>query len=274
MKNIGRDLHNNEKMIEKMIHFIFSDRIIPGIEASFWINDIKKMNEKELKEKLIAKINNSDKTLRSIFKILIEEVTLFNGFERCCAKFPMYVNHVPKLLEWFPECKVVHITRDPRAIAMSRKNDPGGTQIKIQQYPRLKGIIRKVMTIFVILQYIWTSRLHCKYMKYDRYKLFKYEDLLHDPKKVINELCIFTEVDFYPDMLSPNKGQASSITGKKLNGFNKEAAYHWINVITPFEKRLITSITKKSMQRFGYDYKNHQVFHDVSRLQAMKQKKH
>ena len=255
LKKIVGDL-NNKKQIEKMINLVFSEKVIPGITASFWINDIKKMDKQQLKENLILKIDNSDKTLKSIFNIIIEEITIFNGFQRCCTKFPVYVNHVPALIEWWPECKIAHITRDPRAIVISRKNDPGGTQLKIKKHPGLKNIIRNTMTIFVMLQYIWTSKLHCKYKKYDNYRLFKYEDLLSNPETVIKELCDFTKIDFNQDMLLPEKGQASSITGKKQKGFNREAAYHWKNVIKPFEERLITFFTKKSMQRFDYDYRN------------------
>jgi len=255
---------SSEKNIDKMIDLIFSRKWIPGITGSFWYHDIGKVMDPELKKILKNKLLKSDKSLESIFKILIEEITRFSGYDRCCVKFPVYVNHVPDLLQWYPDCKIIHITRDPRAMAMSRTNDPGGTAAKIKKHPHLKYFIRKIMIFFVIVQYIWTSKLHCKYKKFKNYKLFRYEDLLSEPERVIKELCEFAEIDFVPEMVEPQKGQhehqPSSITGKRQKSFDKKAASRWMTVISPFEKWLITLLTKQSMKRFEYDPKSHPVF--------------
>jgi len=251
---------SDERNIEKMIELIFSDENVRGITGSFWQYDIANVNNTLLKKKLFHRILESDKSIESIFKILIEEITHFSGYNRCCMKFPVYVNFVPELLQWYPECKIVHIIRDPRAMAISRKNDPGGTSKKIKKYTSLRFIIKMIMVFFVVCQYIWTSRLHCKYKKFKNYSLFKYEDLLADPEKVIRELCKFTEIDFVPEMLVPSEGQASSVTGKRQKGFDKKSASRWKTVISPLENIIITFLTKESMRRFEYDPKNHSVY--------------
>lgn len=250
----------NRKNVEKLIELIFSRKLVPGITASFWYNDIGKVVNPNLKKIIQMRILESERSLESIFKILIEEISAFKGYNRCCVKFPVYVNHVPELLKWYPQCKIVHITRDPRAMAISRANDPEGTQIKIKKHPRLGFIIRNTMIFFVIVQYIWTSKLHCKYKTIHNYALFKYEDLLAEPERLIKELCEFTEIDFVPEMLDPKEGQASSVTGKKQKGFNKKAASHWKGVISPFLESVITMLTKSSSSRFEYDPQNHPVY--------------
>ena len=253
-----------EKNIKKMIEIIFTPHdIIPGITGSFWrFENIKAFNKDELKEEIYHKILRSDKSLGSIFKILIEEITRYNGYRRCCVAFPVYSNHVPKLLQWYPRCKIIHVTRDPRAIAISKTNDPGGTAKIIKKYPHLGFIIRKIIISFVIVQYIWTSKLHCKYKAIDNYTLFRYEDLLVEPEMKIKELCEFTEIDFMPQMIDPKKelSSSSSITGKQSKGFNKKAASHWKKVITNIEEKIITLLTKSRMKRFEYDPDNHPVY--------------
>lgn len=253
-----------EKNIKKMIELIFSCERISGITSSFWNSDIKQVNDPNLKNKLLYKILESDKSLESIFKIMIEEITRFYGCSRCCVKFPVYVNHVPKLLQWYPKCKIIHITRDPRAIAISKTNDPGGTKKRIEKYPLIRFFIKKVMVFFVIIQYAWTSKLHCKYKNIENYSLFRYEDLLSDPERAIKELCEFVEIDFVPEMMEPQKGnekgQVSSLTGKRQEGFDKKAAFRWMTIISTFDKIVITLLTKGSMKRFGYDSKNHSIF--------------
>lgn len=257
-KHVG-DL-SSEKNLEKMINLIFSRKLVPGITASFWYHDIGKVIDPKLRIILLNKLRASDKSLEQIFKILVEEITAFEGFNRCCIKFPVYVNYVPQLLQWYPDCKIIHITRDPRAMAVSRKNDPEGTQLKIKKYPYFAFPLKLMMVTFVILQYIWSSKLHAKYKGIQNYALFKYEDLLADPERVVKKLCDFTEIKFLPEMLIPKEGQASSVTGKRQKGFSKATASRWKKVISPFEERLITLFTKPSMDRFEYDYRNHPVF--------------
>ncbi len=259
-KHIGKLL--TKKDVEKMVGLLFSGQPMEGLPGSFWRNEFKRSEDERLKEVLINKIWKSDKLFGSIFKIIVEEVARFNGYQRFCMKFPVYVNHIPDLLKWYPTCKVVHIIRDPRAMAISRTNDPEGTRQKTEKHPLFGYFIRKIMISFVVIQYIWTSKLHCRYKKLNNYSLFGYEDLLADPEKEVRRLCEFCGIDFMPEMLAPKEGQASSIDGKKHKGFNREAASRWEKVISPFGKKLITFFTRKSMSRFGYDPENHPVFLD------------
>ena len=253
-----------ENNITKMIELIFSGEKIAGINGTFW-EDMGKINDNDLKDKIHNKILNSDKSLENIFKIIIEETTKFKGYKRCFVKFPVYFSYIPKLLEWYPQCKVIHITRDPRAIAISKTNDPGGTQKLIKKYSQINHIsyfIKKIMIFFVIFQYIWDSKVHNKCKKFQNYALFRYEDLLNNPEKTILELCEFSKIKFNKRMLYPDEGEESSLTGKKRKGFDKKAAFRWKNVISPLEKKIVTFFTKNSMKRFGYDPIYHPIFWD------------
>lgn len=240
---------SKENNIRKMINLMFSGQKIPGISASFWQYYVKSYDE-ELKERVFKRICESEKSLQSIFKAIIEEIPGYFGFDRCCVKFPVFVNYVPNLWEWYPNSKVIHIIRDPRAVAISRANFRGERKFKN----------RKMMILFTALQYVWTSRLHCKYNEHENYALFRYEDLLAEPKDTIRKICDFAELDFVPEMLEPKEGQASSVTGEKATGFNKITASHWKQVITPLEKKVITLLTASSMERFGYDPDHHPIY--------------
>jgi hypothetical protein len=90
--------------------------------------------------------------------------------------------------------------------------------------------------------------------------VIRYEDLLANPERIIRELCDFTGLNFVPEMLQPEEGQASSVTGKKSSGFDKKAAFRWKKVISPFEEKIITFLTKKSMKIFNYNPKNYSVY--------------
>ena len=245
-----------DENVKKMVELIFSNKRILGIHESFWVLELRKFTDKKLRWMLQKKILVSDRSLGSIFKIIIEEISAINGYSKCCVKFPVYVNYVHHLLQWYPQAKVIHITRDPRAIVISRINYTHirrGAARKIRELHHTNYLIKKTMTLFVSSQYIWTSKLHCKYNRISNYALFRYEDLLDDPERVIKNLCAFTEIDFVPKMIEPEEGQISSITGIKYKGINRESAANWRKIISPFDKKIITIMTRDSMKRFGYE---------------------
>jgi hypothetical protein len=243
---------SEKENIKKMIDLMFSGRKIPGIATDLWLYQVKYFDDQYLKEKIYCRILESDKSLQSIFKTLVEEIPSYFGLIKCCVKFPVFPSYIPWLLEWYPNGKIVHITRDPRAMAVSRAGFSGEMRLRN----------RTIMIAFVILQYMWTSRLHCKYNGFENYALFRYEDLLADPERTIRELCNFAEVNFVPQMMEPSEGQPSSVTGGKSAGFNKKAASHWRKILSPLEEKTIAALTRNSMRGFGYDPRDHPVYRD------------
>jgi Sulfotransferase family len=251
--------------VDKMVEWCFSKKSIPGLEGAFWrFENIEAANDPRLKREISHRIKQSDRSLGAIARTIIEEITRFSGCTRACVKFPVDVGHITELLAWFPDCKVMHITRDPRAMAMSKTNDPSGTALMTREYPHLAWPIRKLAVWFVIAQYRWTARLHWRFKDRSNYRLFRYEDLLAQPEKVLRELCDFIETDFTEDMLEPQKGrhehQPSSLTGKQQKALDARAAVRWQTIISPIDKWLITVLTKQSMRRLGYNPKTHLIF--------------
>jgi hypothetical protein len=254
-----------DQNVDNMVELCFARKKIAGLDSTFWrFENIEAANNLELKQAISRRIKESDRKLGSIARILIEEITRFSGCERACVKFPVDVGHIPELLAWFPECRIMHITRDPRALAMSKTNDPSGTAIKILHHPRLAWLIRKLSVYFVIAQYRWTARLHLRFRHLRNYRLFRYEDLLAEPEKTLKEVCKFIEVEFTQELLHPEEGrhqhQPSSLTGKQQKAFDASAAVRWQNVIPTMDKWLITTLTKRAMKILDYDPGTHAIF--------------
>src|SRR5438876_514488 len=216
-KEVG-DLSQYEKL-RKMVEIIVSEHgEIPGITGTFWRmgGGIKAIGENELKQRVFCSLSASDRSLASILRTLLREITEFNGCRRCVVAFPVYVNYLDELFSWFPQAKVIHITRDPRAIAISKTNDPGGTAIYNKKFPYLKYFIRKAMIAFVVVQYIWASRAHARFQNHPQYFLVKYEDLVVQPVRTIQKVCAFAGIEYTSDMLEQpeDRAQRSSITGE------------------------------------------------------------
>lgn len=266
IKSGAGDLSRDEN-VEKMVQVMFAKGSPRprGLEGAFWrFEYIDLVTDPVFQRSVAQAIKKSDRKVGSIFRITIDELTRASGQERACVKFPLDVGHLPKLFQWYPGCKVVHITRDPRAMAMSRTNDPGGTAIKVQQHPKVAALIRRAAVGLVLQQYCWTAKLHDRYKTFDNYGLFQYEDLLANPEETLRRVCAFAECEFVPQMLQPERGkhlhQASSITGKQQLGFDRKAASRWLEIISPMDRWMISAVTRKSMRTFGYFPENHPLF--------------
>jgi len=262
---LARYLPGNDADPLVMAERCFSRVPTRGLEGAFWrFEGIPAVDKPELKRRVGERVGRSDRSLESVARIIIEELTVASGCARACVKFPLDVRHTARLFEWFPGCKVVHITRDPRGLAISKSNDPSGTALKVRRHPRFSWLLRKAALLHVIKEYQAAARVHQKLETMSDYHLFRYEDLLAEPEKTIRELCQFIGADFTPDMLQPEKGrhehQPSSLTGKQQKAFDPEAAVRWQKVISPIDNSLIVTLTKSSMKRLGYDPEAHPIF--------------
>jgi sulfotransferase family protein len=259
-----------DENVDKMVRLCLSRKGPPGLDGAFWrFENIEAVEKSELATNISRRIKKSNRSLGEIFRAFIDEITQCSGFSRACVKFPVDVGHIAELVEWYPECKIVHMTRDPRAIALSKTNDPSGTALRVRQHPRLAWLIRKVMILFEIVQYRWTARQHVRVRHLRNYKVFRYEDLLAEPERTVKELCEFLEVDFTEDMLRPEKGrhehQPSSLTGKRRQAFDPVAALRWQTVISRADNWLVSFFSKKSMKALGYDPATHRIF-EIARV--------
>jgi hypothetical protein len=257
--------------VNTLVELCFSRKSIPGLEGAFWrFEGISAVDDLELRKDVARRIVDSDRSIGAIAKILIDAITRFSGCERACVKFPVDVAHIPELIKWFPDCKIVHITRDPRALAMSKSNDPSGTAIKVAEHPRFAWLVRKLAVCSTIAQYRLSAKLHPHFKNLTGYRLFRYEDLLAEPRRVLRELCNFIETDFTEEMLEPQKGrhehQPSSLTGKRQKAFDPAAATRWRALISRPDYWLISLLTHTSMKKLGYNAKTHPIFGKAKRL--------
>ena len=268
----ARSLSSVEE-VNTLVELCFSRKNIPGLEGSFWrFEGISVVDDPVLRKEVARRIMESDRSVGAVARIITEEITRFTGCERACMKFPVDVEHIPELTQWFPNCKIVHITRDPRALAMSKSNDPSGTAIRLIEHPGFAWLIRKAAVCATITQYRLSAELHERFRDLGNYRLFRYEDLLINPERVLRELCEFIETEFREEMLEPQKGrhehQPSSLTGKRQKAFDPSAATRWRDVISRFDYCVISLLTRRSMKKLDYNPKTHPIFGHSKQLSA------
>ena len=162
LRTQAADLSSDED-VDTMVELCLSRKPFPGLESAFWrFEGIGAAGNPSVRSAIADRIRASDRSVGSICRILVEEIVRGEGGERACMKFPVDVEHIPELVAWFPDCKVLHITRDPRALAMSKSNDPSGTALRILEHPRLAWLIRKLAVVHVVREYRQSARLHAR----------------------------------------------------------------------------------------------------------------
>jgi hypothetical protein len=217
----------------------------------FW-KQIGSLGE-DLEERLYRRIRDSDRRIGTIFRAVIDEATLASGASRGVVKFPVHPIYLPTLVRWYPEAEILHVTRDPRAVVVSKASDPGGTARISARYPRAAGLVRQFGKAHAIAQLLAVARVHQRFRASPHYVLRRYEDLVDDPERVLRALCLRFDLKFSGEMLRPHAAQRSSITGQAYASIDPLGANLWRAAISQREARFLGSILGPSMRRLGYD---------------------
>jgi hypothetical protein len=238
-KRFGRRISDND--INELIRLMYSKKL----KGIFWKN-IHKFNIDIEELKLL--IEKSDRTLKGILDSLF--MTLKSGFHKeiMGAKFPVHFSFANVLLEWYPQCKLIHTIRDPRAIFVSQyykyKTDNGvfrNILVSVPQFLHVNYSLRKVYDFH-------------KLYKYNKnYFIYKYEDVVVNPEKQFKTLCGFLGIKFRDEMINPQIYYNTSFTKKEESiGIHKYSMKSWENMLSPTVAKTIKLLNWRYMKEFGY----------------------
>lgn len=253
---------NKNGHINKVVDLIYSEKIKGGF-CREWKLDINK-------EKLLQRMKKSDLSFKSIITIILEEYARHENKKRFGAKYLVHFSKAEILFKWFHDCRVIHLTRDPRAICVSKVNDEATIRRK-KKYPYLKILIHYGTLFYYIFEYNRLANIHKNFKRYDNYYLLRYEDFITKPKEIIKKLCEFIGLEFSENMMFP-EGKSSSHTEEKRCGFDTARLFYWKDRASKFDIGLITLITKKGMVKLGYENieKEYQIWKDKEKIKKYK----
>ena len=250
-KTVG-DLQKDEN-IPRLVNLIHSKQLFGIFWKSF-----------DLDTKIIEKqIMDSDRSIKSIFQILLLEHCKSRNKLISGAKFPVHFSYINILLEWFPKCKIIHTIRDVRGIYSSQANKyilkptmakESDKLNKYQTGSRFKNsLLRLQMLVFICLQFSWAAKIHKKAKNLPNYKLLRYEDIVLQPEKSLKNICNFLKIDFKEEMLYPKVINSTYEKAYKCNkGFNRELVCRWKKYVSPLTGKFLMMINRKAMRIFGY----------------------
>jgi len=190
------------------------------------------------------------RNLAGVFFGIYDQYLLFSKKKRWACKSTFMIHYANIVLDHYPLAKFIWLVRDPRDVAASSR-----LSIFNPFHPYLTALLWRNQQLegFDLI----------KSISEDNIEIFKYEDLIEEPRKIISKICDFINEKFEPQMLEFYKTHAaqkssflstswqnttSPIISNNKNKYKK--------LLTKNEIYIVERITYDLMYELGYKPKN------------------
>jgi hypothetical protein len=196
--------------------------------------------------------------LRDIYMSVMGHFATKKGKTVPCEQTPRNIFYARRLLEIFPEARVVHMIRDPRAVMASQKKRWQRRKLAAAKLPFYHTIRVWANYHPYTMGQLWkratSSALALQRDSHPRFKTVRFEDLLQEPETTVRDLCAFLQIPYQAQMLEVkqiNSSHQSSVGGARP-GLNKAAIDAWQKVLRPGEAAITEATCGEQMERCGY----------------------
>lgn len=228
--------------LEKLMNLLYS-----GIPFGWFWSEAERLLDRDMLRK---ELSDRPLTLQNIFHAILVVHAEGRNRPRIGAKFPTHYSYSDKLLEWYPNCLLLHTTRNPKAVYASQSNK----YVSSDQPWASRAYMRFRQFVHINIQITWTARLHRQISQLPNYRLVRYEDLVLNSESEVREICEFLEIEFLPEMLKPKRyGSSFEEPGIVGKGIEQASLDRWKSRIHPLTAKFIDSAHYKARRLFGYD---------------------
>ena len=153
--------------------------------------------------RLLATVPTAERTPPELFRRFLESGAAQAGKELACDQTPRNVYYLRELLELYPDCRVVAMTRDPRSVLLSQKNKWKRRSLGATNIPRREAVRSWVNYHPFTITKLWrASTRHALNLASDpRVHLVRFEELVRAPEPIVREVCAHVGLAFEPAML-------------------------------------------------------------------------
>jgi sulfotransferase family protein len=240
--------------VRRLVDHFYSDDFQNGTwfrgQSGFWRWTARRVPREELERRLLA----GERSARGVFRVLLEAYADSKGRAVIGEKTPAHFRHVDQLLTWFPDARVIHMIRDPRAVFVSevkrRSSEPDTLPYRI--LARIPPAMRALVLLQVVRTWAEAVTHHRRNLRtHDgHYRLVRFEDLVRDPDCEVERLSAFLGVAFEPPMLEQQVVSKGDRIGE--TGFDAGAADRWERSIRPRDRRWIERLLGSRIDELGY----------------------
>ncbi len=221
-------------------------------------------------EKVLARVDRiGERNFRAVFLAMLEEYGDKHGKAHVGEKTPGHVRHLPKILNWFPNTRIIALRRDPRAVIASHLRSPWVTDQMNARQLTAPLLARLRQFHLVDRARLWAdaygTRLKCAHAD-TRFFHLTYEALVTETEVTIRDVCSHLEEPFEASLLDP-ASDPGAVTTKGPKGWEDWVSGHeakarsavtasnlerWTEQLSEQDIALIEAVCGNEMEEFGY----------------------
>lgn len=178
-------------------------------------------------------------TWRDLFASMLRACADSQGKPYAGEKTPGHAMHVDTLCEWFPDCSIIHLVRDPRAAV--------GSLIKMPWATRSVLTGARTWRLF--------STAACAVSARDNYLLVCYEDLVTRTEEQLRRICGHIGLAYRETMLERNPAESDPrpYIRRSYEGITPSRVALWRAELEPWQLSVIEAVAGRRMKEFGYE---------------------
>jgi hypothetical protein len=247
------DLSSDEN-VRRLVAHIYSDRFMESSllrrQSRHWLYLRRNVPPEELERRILC----SDRSERAIFDAILDSYAERKGKRIRGEKTPAHVRYVDTLLRWYPDGRVIHMLRDPRAVYVSevnrrRKEHDSFPYRLVAQHDLLLKPFVAIETLAAWIDSVRRMDRHRKRFG-ERCIIVRFEDLVTEPERELKRLCGLLGVPFEAEMLDQRVVSQGFRVGD--SGFDPRAADRWRGLIDGWVDRSYRALLGRSLARLGY----------------------
>ena len=188
-----------------------------------------------------------------VLNVIMGAIAAREGKNRWGEKSPAHIFRLADIRAAFPNARIIHIVRDPRAVVCSN--------IKAFRHGQFND-----WNVYAAAKY-WVRCLNVHAgqvaSQAERYTMIQYEDFVTQPKPTLASICSFLGITFADEMLSAHRvasdyvrpGRSGkmpalhALTEKPLDAERTDA---WKKILDPAQSKLVEQIASDQMEPLGY----------------------
>jgi len=167
------------------------------------------------------------------------------GGRRCWVeKTPHTELHVRRLVRWYPNARVIHCNRDPRANFAA-----------IAAWHRREGWPLDLVRFCTLLSNSWSASARNRSIlpQLD----LRYEDVVDDAEREMKRVCEFLQIDFDERLLVPTLAGrpfgGNSMHEARMKGVSRSSRDRWRSSLSEIEVMDLEWLMRREMRSGGYE---------------------
>jgi omega-hydroxy-beta-dihydromenaquinone-9 sulfotransferase len=205
--------------------------------------------------RLVRNLPAQQCTPAGLFAAVLQRLAEDAGKTLACEQTPRNIFYAKRLLQLYPNARIVHIVRDPRAVLASQKNRWKLRRLGASHLPMSEMLRNRVNYHPITMGKLWARATEeaLQLVGRSQFMIVRFEDLAADSEGGARRLCGFLGLQFESGMLDiPRWGSSNVEHDSEQKGISREVENKWRDILSPGEALICEKITHRIMQRFGY----------------------